>query len=381
MEKESKRLTMSQAKHGDDIQVHTSIMMELDVTLSALFNKNAITRRSKELGELLEQIPGNWLDDIAHLPIDLHHHNSFLEMAAHMARVLFEDNYSSASQKMRDLDVRNALERITELYRPYGLMPDSALSLPEQIADLQYRGSQADYHELGFEIQANSALSQKLLADCKHAAAILKGGASHVFFWNWLDRFVREYYADWRIKNQPILESEKERASTALESTKNQNFTKMTGWLSRVNPLVGSQALRAAASSGRFSIVLWAEPFHLMDSWSLYPGLIIVSYAEPTIGLKEFEQQVREIAVRTAALGDPTRLTILRLIRHFGLVNTEIAAYLNMARPTVSIHARILRDAGLITSKKVGRETHHEICWEEMKKFLQDFENFLEFPK
>ena len=68
--------------------------------------------------------------------------------------------------------------------------------------------------------------------------------------------------------------------------------------------------------------------------------------------MKEFEQQVREIALRTAALGDPTRLTILRLIRHFGLVDTEIAAYLNMARPTVSIHARILRDAGLITSKK-----------------------------
>ena len=176
MENEHKKPAGAQVKKVD-IQVRISIMMELDVALSALFNKNAITRRSKELGELLEQIPDTWLDDIAHLPIALNHDNSFLEIAAHMAGVLLEDDYNSASQKIRELDVRNALERITELYRPYGLQPDTSLSLPGQIADLEYRGLKAVYHELGFEIQANSALSQKLLADCKHAAAILKGGS------------------------------------------------------------------------------------------------------------------------------------------------------------------------------------------------------------
>ncbi len=364
-----------------EFQVHTSILKELDVVLSALFNKDAFLYKSGRFQELLRTVPADFLADIHQLPVTPNQDNSLLEIAAHMAGVLFEDDYSAASKKIRRLSLQDALERLSETYRPHSVAADQTLTLSEQVADLQFRGLKAAYQKAGFEIQENSSFWQTLQSDCRHAAAILDGGSSHAFFWQWLDRLVERWYAGWRIKNEPLMQMEKKRAQISLEEVKSASFSKKTAWLSRVNPLVNNQALRSAARSGRYSLILWAEPFNLMDSWSLFPGQIVVSFAEPAIGLKEFEQRVRLLAARTSALGDPTRLTILRLIRHFGLVNTEIAGYLNLSRPTVSVHASILREAGLITSRKIGREMHHEIQWEEMKNILHEIESFLEVPK
>jgi DNA-binding transcriptional ArsR family regulator len=376
----AEKLTVKK-RNGVEFQVRTSILKELDVVLSALFNKDAFLYQSGRFQELLRTVPADLLADIHQLPITPNQDNSLLEIAAHMAGVLFEEDYAAASQKIRGLSLQDALECLSETYRPHSLAADQTLTLSEQVADLQFRGLKAAYQKAGFEIQANSSFWQTLQSDCRHAAAILEGGSSHPFFWQWLDRLVERWYAGWRMKNEPLMQTKKKRAQTWLEEVKSTSFSKKTGWLSRVNPLVNNQMLRSAARSGGYSLVLWAEPFNLMDSWSLFPGLMVVSFAEPAIGLKEFEQRVRLLAARTSALGDPTRLTILRLIRHFGLVNTEIAAYLGISRPTVSVHASILREAGLITSRKVGREMHHEMQWEEMKKFLHDLESFLEVPK
>lgn len=373
--------TGSKKRHGLDFQVATSILKELDVVLSALFNKDAFLYKSGRFQELMHTVPADYLADIHQLPITPNQDNSFLEIAARMAGVLFENDYAAASQKVRGLSLRDALERLSETYRPHSLATDQTLTLSEQVADLQFRGLKAAYQKAGFNIVANSSFWQTLQSDCRHAVAILEGGSSHPFFWPWLDRLVEGWYTGWRNKNEPLMQTKKKRAQTSLEKVKNAGFSKKTRWLPRLNPLVNNQTLRNAARSGRYALMLWVEPFNLMDSWSLLPGQIVVSFAEPAIGLKEFEQRVRLLASRTSALGDPTRLTILRLIRHFGLVNTEIAAYLNLSRPTVSVHASILRKAGLITSRKIGREMHHEIQWEEMKKLLSEIESFLEVPK
>ncbi|KPL71180.1 hypothetical protein ADM99_11675 [Leptolinea tardivitalis] len=80
------------------------------------------------------------------------------------------------------------------------------------------------------------------------------------------------------------------------------------------------------------------------------------------------------------ALADPTRLIILRLIRAMSMTNTDMAAYLGLARPTVSIHARILREAGLIRSWEEGRVTRHEIDPAAVHKLFRDLEKFLDLP-
>jgi DNA-binding transcriptional ArsR family regulator len=60
------------------------------------------------------------------------------------------------------------------------------------------------------------------------------------------------------------------------------------------------------------------------------------------------------------ALADPTRRHLLdRLFEHSGLTLTELESELAMTRFGVMKHLRILADAGLVVSKKVGREKRH----------------------
>ncbi|GIE46384.1 ArsR/SmtB family transcription factor [Actinoplanes lobatus] len=63
----------------------------------------------------------------------------------------------------------------------------------------------------------------------------------------------------------------------------------------------------------------------------------------------------RALAARLKALADPTRLLILRQLRHEGLAtNGDLQEALCVAQPTMSHHLRILAAAGLITSRKEG---------------------------
>ncbi len=62
------------------------------------------------------------------------------------------------------------------------------------------------------------------------------------------------------------------------------------------------------------------------------------------------------------------------------MTNTDMAAYLGLSRPTVSIHAKVLREAGLIRSWEEGRITRHEIEPNAVKTLFGDLELFLDLP-
>lgn len=55
-----------------------------------------------------------------------------------------------------------------------------------------------------------------------------------------------------------------------------------------------------------------------------------------------------------AALGDPTRRAILRLLAENDRSVQEIAAELPISRPAVSRHLRLLREAGLVAERPEG---------------------------
>lgn len=60
------------------------------------------------------------------------------------------------------------------------------------------------------------------------------------------------------------------------------------------------------------------------------------------------------------ALADPTRRFLLdRLFQRDGRTLTELEAELEMTRFGVMKHLRVLEDAGLVVSRKVGREKQH----------------------
>jgi ArsR family transcriptional regulator len=54
------------------------------------------------------------------------------------------------------------------------------------------------------------------------------------------------------------------------------------------------------------------------------------------------------------ALADPSRRKILQLLREKEMTAGEIAAHFDLAKPTLSGHFAVLREAGLVAPEKVG---------------------------
>src|SRR5690606_19139350 len=62
------------------------------------------------------------------------------------------------------------------------------------------------------------------------------------------------------------------------------------------------------------------------------------------------------------AIADPTRRKLLRMLAEVDeLPLHEMAAQLPMGRTAVSKHLAILEEAGLVKSRKVGRETRYRL--------------------
>ena len=61
------------------------------------------------------------------------------------------------------------------------------------------------------------------------------------------------------------------------------------------------------------------------------------------------------------ALGDPSRLRILRLLTDRDLYLTEIAQQMELSKPTVKHHLAALRAAGLVTVTDEGNMTYYSL--------------------
>ena len=70
------------------------------------------------------------------------------------------------------------------------------------------------------------------------------------------------------------------------------------------------------------------------------------------------------------ALGDPTRLRILELLRNGKLCVCEIIPQIEASQSNISQHLRTLRDAGIIELEKHGRENHYFIINDKVFRIL-----------
>ena len=61
------------------------------------------------------------------------------------------------------------------------------------------------------------------------------------------------------------------------------------------------------------------------------------------------------------ALADETRREILKMLRDGPLTSGEIADRFDSSWPTISRHLSVLRDAGLVTTRRQGQEIHYEL--------------------
>jgi DNA-binding transcriptional ArsR family regulator len=61
------------------------------------------------------------------------------------------------------------------------------------------------------------------------------------------------------------------------------------------------------------------------------------------------------------AMGDPIRLQIVFLLREKPLNVGEIAHQFNISRPAISHHLKVLKEAKVLQSEKVGQEVYYSM--------------------
>ena len=82
-----------------------------------------------------------------------------------------------------------------------------------------------------------------------------------------------------------------------------------------------------------------------------------------------------------AALADPTRRQIIERLSQGGASISELAAPLDMTLTGVKKHVRLLEDAGLVTTRKVGRVRECELGGErleDLEQWITDYRRAVE---
>ena len=77
-------------------------------------------------------------------------------------------------------------------------------------------------------------------------------------------------------------------------------------------------------------------------------------------------ETINTVAAAMKQLGDPTRLRIFWFLCHAQECVINIAAAVDMSSPAVSHHLRLLKDAGLITSERHGKERYYKAADSEL---------------
>lgn len=79
------------------------------------------------------------------------------------------------------------------------------------------------------------------------------------------------------------------------------------------------------------------------------------------------------------AIADPTRREILALLRRGGLAVGDIASNFRTSRPAISKHLRLLRSAGLVSTRKQGTSRICEINGKPLRTVSQWIREYEEF--
>jgi len=80
---------------------------------------------------------------------------------------------------------------------------------------------------------------------------------------------------------------------------------------------------------------------------------------------------------RFRALGDETRLRILKLLATKDLYLTEIAQHLELSKPTIKHHLSQLRVAGLVTVVESGQVMYYALRRDRLDDASSEIKHFL----
>jgi ArsR family transcriptional regulator len=96
--------------------------------------------------------------------------------------------------------------------------------------------------------------------------------------------------------------------------------------------------------------------------------------------LGDDEAIYREVETFFSALGDATRLKMLKLIADEELCSCEVMAALELTQPTTSHHLGILERSGLLTSKRNGKWVFYKIANSKVHNLIHKGFSLVEEP-
>ena len=120
----------------------------------------------------------------------------------------------------------------------------------------------------------------------------------------------------------------------------------------------------------------FARPYNFVlggDDWRFYGYPVTDEALDVTDPLAPPQSVVR----LHRALGDDTRLRILRLLRDQDYYLTEIAERLELSKPTIKHHLALLRSAGLVTVVEEGGLSYYSLRRERLDDASTELKRFL----
>ena len=120
----------------------------------------------------------------------------------------------------------------------------------------------------------------------------------------------------------------------------------------------------------------FARPYNFVlggEDWRMYGYPIADSALDGTDPLAPPQAVIR----LHRALGDETRLRILRLLRDQDFYLTEIAERLEFSKPTIKHHLALLRSAGLVTIVEEGGLSYYSLRRERLDDASGELKRFL----
>jgi DNA-binding transcriptional ArsR family regulator len=120
----------------------------------------------------------------------------------------------------------------------------------------------------------------------------------------------------------------------------------------------------------------FSRPYNFLMSagdWRLFGYPVADDALEPSDPLAAPQSVVR----LHRALGDETRLRILKLLAGRDLYLTEIAQQLDLSKPTIKHHLALLRSAGLVTITESGTVVYYSLRRNRLDDASADIKRFL----
>jgi DNA-binding transcriptional ArsR family regulator len=120
----------------------------------------------------------------------------------------------------------------------------------------------------------------------------------------------------------------------------------------------------------------FARPYNFVlggEDWRMYGYPVADAALDETDPLAPPQSVVR----LHRALGDDTRLRILRLLRDQDYYLTEIAEHLELSKPTIKHHLALLRSAGLVTIVEEGGMAYYSLRRERLDDASGELKRFL----